>query len=139
MIDFNNMNTYNIFKCHVICCAILILISFLIQITYIILNIIVLTENSFNCQNMIIWVYNLLSVICTGINIITNIVFYYFHNQKFKFLKTLMCTLNFILFIVGIIAVSIYNIANNMLNIAITGIIIQILTSSIYLLHINQI
>ena len=88
---------------------------------------------------MIIWVYNLLSIICTGINIITNIVFYYFHNQKFKFLKTLMCTLNFILFIVGIIAVSIYNIANNMLNIAITGIIIQILTSSIYLLHINQI
>ena len=128
-----NLNMYDILKYHMICYFTLLFITLILQLVYCISNIIILSIHSYDSLNKYIWTYNFISIICISINIILCGVFHKIYNYKFKIIKVLMCIFNFILFISGIVIINIYNSINDLSIICIIGIIIQLITGSLYL------
>ena len=131
MINKKEIHIYDILKIHVLCCLTIITLSILIQTGYIISGIVVLSK--VNNLDQLIYVYVISSLCLSFINIISYLIFYTYHNINFLISNIIILALNISAVVWGLVTVINYNSINEISIIAIVGILVHIIESSIFI------
>lgn len=125
------MEVLDIFKIHIFCCFTLLSLLIIVSSSYIISGIVIISLNY--DYNNYICIYDLLSVIIVILNVISYIIYYFNNYERFKIINILLLILNFVFIFIGVISMIYYNKINELSIICITGILIHIKSSLIFL------